>query len=246
VDLLVATLAERPDLAPLLRDFPGGWPDFMYEDPISSVYYGDALREYAEFVLVAVDRDEPSRALAKAYSVPFSGSVGALPDGGWDSVILRVVADRFAGRTGSIVSALEISIQTDRRGGGLSSVMLDAMRRNAARLGFEHLVAPVRPNGKHQHVDVPMEDYIGWVRDDGLPVDPWLRVHVRAGGEIVRVAPRSMTIPGTLDEWRGWTGLAFDKTGPVHVPQALTPVHCDVEHDHAVYVEPNVWVHHRL
>jgi hypothetical protein len=22
------------------------------------------------------------------------------------------------------------------------------------------------------------------------------------------------------------------------------PVHCEVEHDHAVYVEPNVWVRH--
>jgi hypothetical protein len=24
------------------------------------------------------------------------------------------------------------------------------------------------------------------------------------------------------------------------------PVVCDVEHDYAVYVEPNVWVRHRL
>jgi hypothetical protein len=63
---------------------------------------------------------------------------------------------------------------------------------------------------------------------------------------IERIAPRSMTIPGTLAEWRGWTGLPFDTTGPVYVPQALTPVHCDVAQDHAVYVEPNVWVRHRL
>jgi hypothetical protein len=55
-----------------------------------------------------------------------------------------------------------------------------------------------------------------------------------------------MTITGTLAEWRRWTGLAFDCTGPVIVPGALVPVHCDVEHDHAVYVEPNVWMRHRL
>ncbi|MEV8371134.1 hypothetical protein AB0P21_00245 [Kribbella sp. NPDC056861] len=41
-------------------------------------------------------------------------------------------------------------------------------------------------------------------------------------------------------------GLPFDRTGEVVVPQALVPVHCDVEHDHAVYVEPNVWVRHDL
>jgi hypothetical protein len=83
-------------------------------------------------------------------------------------------------------------------------------------------------------------------RDDGLPVDPWLRVHVRAGGQIRNIAPTSMTIPGTLAQWREWTGLAFDASGSVHVPGALVPVMCAAEHDYGMYVEPNVWVHHRL
>ena len=43
-----------------------------------------------------------------------------------------------------------------------------------------------------------------------------------------------------------WTGLPFDTTGDVIVPKALVPVHVDVTHDHAVYVEPNVWVQHDL
>jgi hypothetical protein len=55
-----------------------------------------------------------------------------------------------------------------------------------------------------------------------------------------------MTIPGTLAEWRSWTNLPFDVTGPVHVPHALAPVHVDVDQDNAVYVEPNVWVRHAL
>lgn len=33
---------------------------------------------------------------------------------------------------------------------------------------------------------------------------------------------------------------------PVDVAGALTPLHVSVEHDHAVYIEPNVWLHHRL
>lgn len=55
-----------------------------------------------------------------------------------------------------------------------------------------------------------------------------------------------MRIPGALADWRAWTGLPFDTTGPVEVPGALAPVHCDVAHDHAVYCEPCVWVHHSL
>jgi hypothetical protein len=108
------------------------------------------------------------------------------------------------------------------------------------------LVAPVRPSAKHRHPDVSIVEYANLRRDDDLPVDPWLRVHVRAGGKITGVSVRAMTIAGTLADWRGWTGLPFDTTGPVEVPGALVPVHCDVVHDHAVYCEPCVWVHHRL
>jgi hypothetical protein len=91
-----------------------------------------------------------------------------------------------------------------------------------------------------------MADYAAWTRADGLPVDPWLRVHVRMGGEIAGVAPRSMTINGTLDEWRGWTGLPFDRDGPVHVPGGLVPAICDTVHSTATYTEPNVWMRHRV
>jgi hypothetical protein len=30
------------------------------------------------------------------------------------------------------------------------------------------------------------------------------------------------------------------------VREALVHVHCDTEHDHAAYVEPNVWIEHVL
>ena len=45
---------------------------------------------------------------------------------------------------------------------------------------------------------------------------------------------------------RAWTGLPFDRTGEVIVPGVLVPAHFKAEHDHAVYVEPNVWVRHEL
>ncbi len=55
-----------------------------------------------------------------------------------------------------------------------------------------------------------------------------------------------MTVAARLADWRAWTGLPLDRTGLVDVPGALTPVHVSVEQDVAVYVEPNVWVHHDL
>ncbi|GAA4293432.1 N-acetyltransferase [Actinokineospora soli] len=244
MDLEVTTLAARPELGELLYDFPDAWPEFMDHDPESLLYYNLVKTHYAEFVVLVVDRDRPERLAAKGFTVPFTWDRDELPDAGWDEVIRRSAYDLMLGRRGDKISALEACVQKDLRGTGLSRVVLDAMRHNAGRLGFDRLLAPVRPSGKAELPDVPMADYAYRVREDGLPVDPWLRVHVRAGGRIVGVAPRSMTFGGSLAEWREWTGLPFDRTGPVRVPGALTPVLCEVEHGHAVYVEPNVWVEH--
>jgi hypothetical protein len=49
-----------------------------------------------------------------------------------------------------------------------------------------------------------------------------------------------------VERWREWTGLPFDKDGPVEVEGALVPVRCEASSGYAVYVEPNVWVRHRL
>ncbi len=120
------------------------------------------------------------------------------------------------------------------------------MADNARRHGFRDVVVPVRPSGKHLVPHEPMASYAARVRDDGLPEDPWLRVHVREGGQILGVCPGAMRVAGGVAQWRGWTGLPFDASGPVTVPGALNPVEVSVEHDRAVYVEPNVWVRHRL
>jgi GNAT superfamily N-acetyltransferase len=247
MDLEVHSLAQRPELAPLLDDFDGAWPEFMTWDPIASLYYTVADEVHPEFVLVAIDPTRPGRAVARAYSVPLAWPDDQpLPPGGWDRVVQRATINRLAGTKTNLVSALEICVQPDQRGRGLSTRMLQEMRDHTVRLGYHTLVAPVRPSGKHARPDEPMTTYVARTRSDGLPEDPWLRTHVRAGGQIETIAPRSMTIPGTLAEWRAWTGLPFDTTGPVHVPGALAPVHCDTTHDYAVYVEPNVWVRHQL
>ncbi len=242
MELTISVLADRPDLSDAFWDMPSSWPEFMRHDPIGGLYYSNVQDRFAEFVLVA--QDGSGDVVAQAYSLPFELDGAELPVNGWGGVIRNGVLTAFDGSTPNAISAIEIAIRPDLQGQGLSTPMLVAMRENAARHGFAELVAPVRPSGKPD-VHEPMETYAFRTRDDGLPVDPWLRVHVRAGGVIDKVAPRSMCIPGTVEEWREWTGLPFDASGPVEVPKALTPVWCDLEHGTATYVEPNVWVRHR-
>ena len=225
-------------------DFDRSWPIFMQNDPNARLYYGQ-IGAVADYVLLATDGDQP---VAKAYSTPFALGIQGredLPDGGWDEVIRWQHEDRSVGRERNAVTALEIVIVKERQGEGIASVMVKALRDNAFRLGHEVLYAPVRPWQKADEPDTPMSEYAFRVRDDGLPYDAWLRTHVRAGGRILKVCPLSMTIPGTLAQWRAWTGLPFDTDGPVIVEGALSPVIASVMHEVAVYVEANVWIEHR-
>lgn len=128
----------------------------------------------------------------------------------------------------------------------MSARILSALRAAAKARGFDTLLAPVRPNHKHLEPATPMAEYASRTRQDGLPHDPWLRTHVVGGGVIEKVAPASMVIGSSLAKWREWTGLSFDNDGLVEVSYALTPVHCVPSQGYAVYVEPNVWVRHRL
>ncbi|MFI6505276.1 N-acetyltransferase [Nonomuraea typhae] len=245
MSLRITTLADRPELADTLWDMDTAWPEFMFNDPIADLFYAVATSQYADYVLVATD--ERGEQVARACMIPFiSRDDGELPEDGWDAVIRRGWLARQRGTEPDAISALEVSIRKDRLGNGLSARMIAAMRAHAGELGFSELVAPVRPNQKHLEPHTPAEEYAFRTRQDGLPYDAWLRVHARAGGRVVKVATRSMTISGTLGEWREWTGLPFDVDGAVEVPGALVPVHVDVAHNHAVYVEPNIWVSHPL
>ncbi|MEV6954173.1 N-acetyltransferase [Streptomyces sp. NPDC051183] len=247
-DIKITTLAERPELATRLWDMKDSWPEFAQHDSLGWLLYPRMVAELPQYVLVATDG---AAVVARGFSVPFAlrapgRGEGELPARGWDQVLMWAFSDLRRGIEPDSVSAIEISVAADRQGEGLSGRMLAAMRDNAAARGFAEVVAPVRPSGKPAEPDTSIHEYAYRTRADGLPHDPWLRVHVRAGGVIDSVAPLSMTISGSVAQWREWTGLPFDTQGPVYVPGALVPVRCEPEQGYAAYVEPNVWVRHRL
>lgn len=90
----------------------------------------------------------------------------------------------------------------------------------------------------------PMRHYLRWARADGAPFDPWLRVHWRLGAKVLRVAPRSMVVTGTVAEWEAWTRMTFPESGRYIVRGALAPVTIDRRRNRGRYVEPNVWMLH--
>ncbi|MBL1107229.1 N-acetyltransferase [Streptomyces sp. 5-8] len=247
MDIRVSSLAERPDRLPAVLGMVDTWPEFVTNDPVGNTHYGRIPTELPDYALFA--EDEHGQVVAHAYSVPFALDVEGrrtLPARGWDQVLAWAFADLRRGTRPDTVSAISVTIAPHAQGHGLSGVMLSAMRDNARARGFREVVAPVRPNAKHREPRTPMTEYAHRVRADGLPEDPWLRVHARAGATIDSIATASMTVTGSLEEWRRWTGLPFDTAGEVEVPGALAPVRCEPDRGYAVYVEPNVWMRRPL
>ncbi|HUG84625.1 MAG TPA: hypothetical protein VMM13_08665 [Euzebya sp.] len=242
--LTLHRLADRPDLVggvhALGREV---WPRFMMQGSAGEAFYDEMDTTFADCALVVVDME--GEVVCRVLWVPFAwdGQL-PLPDRGWDWVIEAGTADRRAGRACTAASALEIGIHPSLRGGGLSGILLAHMRKAAAEGGATDLFAPVRPNGKHRVPQEPMADYLKRVRGDGLPDDGWLRVHARAGAEILGPCEQSMLIEGSVADWRQWTGVDLSVPGEHVVPLALAPVVSDGQR--AVYTEPNVWVRHRL
>lgn len=242
----IVTLSERPDLAEAMWELPNTWPAFMFHDPVSDLLFELVPERFPQYQLIGLD--DHDEVVSRVIAAPFhwDGTHADLPDRGWDAILERAIADSRAAAAPTAVTLLEARVVPGRQGAGLSTKLLQAGREHVARLGIHDLFGPVRPTAKSREPRTPMSDYVARLRDDGMPFDPWLRTHARLGGAIVKICPTSMTVTGTLAQWREWTDLPFTHSGLVDVPGALTPVHVSTEHDHGVYVEPNVWVHHRL
>ena len=98
------------------------------------------------------------------------------------------------------------------------------MRAIAAAHGFGGVIVPLRPVLKDRYPLTPIERYIRWQRPDQSPFDPWIRVHTGLGGSILKAAPRSLKITGSVSEWESWTQMAFPETDNYVIPQGLSTV----------------------
>jgi GNAT superfamily N-acetyltransferase len=229
--LRIVTHVERD----LRAKLPSVWPEFMHHDPALSGFWPRLYEVYPDFQLWVLDGNRP---VGHACTVPVA----------WDGVpqacgVDWAVSDGTAG-TPTTLCAVVVGVEPAYRGRGIGGVVLARTRNLAAAHGLDCLIAPVRPTWKERYPLTPIERYVEWRREDGLPYDPWLRTHERLGAEVLAPAPRSLTIGGTREEWEGWTGLQFPEDGDYVVPGALVPVR--FEHGRGTYVEPNVWMRHPL
>lgn len=246
MDLQTFTFDERPDLHAQAEEiFSAGWPEFIFHDPLADSRMDRVRKWFGELNLLLVDGAD-DRIVAGGWGVPvrWDGSVEDLPGGYDDSLVRAVALHESGGRADTLVIAAA-QVRADLQGRGLAADMLGRLVAAGERVGLARAIAPVRPASKARYPLTPMADFMGWVREDGAPLDPWLRTHHRMGARVLCAAERSMTMAGSVAEWERWTGLGLPASGSYLVPGALAPLVVDHAADQGELVEPNVWVRHR-
>jgi hypothetical protein len=238
----VFTAEERPDLWERSRSlFTTAWPEYNMHGNHTATYFGTLYPKHAQFQILLYDAGQDS-IVGRGRTIPFrwDGTLEDLP-AGMDAVGYRAIDDP---RPPTALSALAAEVAEDRQRTGLSTLIIESMAAAAKRGGLAPLVAPVRPSWKDRYPLIAIERYARWVRADGLPFDPWLRVHVRLGATFLRTEPKSLEIEAPVDAWEEWTGMAFPEDGEYVFPAGLAPL--TVRDGVGSYWEPNIWMRHEV
>jgi hypothetical protein len=187
-------------------------------------YFGSLIPNYAH-LQVLIYQPSGDEVITRGRSIPFRwNGILANLHSGIDAAGLRALWDR--GRPNTL-SALAAEVADTAQAQGMSHLVITALAAAARRNGFNSLVAPIRPSWRDRHPLIPIDRYAYWKRSDGLPFDPWMRVHARLGASILRPEPHSLMIEASVAEWESWTGMTFPADGDYRFPFGPAPLHIE-------------------
>jgi len=234
---------ERPDLAARLeQEEQGAFPKFLLQDRVWAQAWPHVIGEFAEYQVIFYDPDHDAL-VGGGNAVPLSwdGTVEGLPSGTHAAMLQSIEQHRQGARPNTSCGIQAIAVG-DARGSGLSDAFLTATRERARDHGFEHAITPLRCLLKDRYPLAHMDEYVKWTRDDGSAFDPWLRVWLRAGAELLAVCHDSTVIEGTVAEWEEWTEMELPASGEYVIAGGQAPLRIDREADTGRYSEPHVWM----
>lgn len=200
---------------------------------------------FPEFQLLLCDPEGRLLAVGHTVPLPWDGTLSDLPSS-MDDILARARHGRQIQEASSTLCAVAAMVEPERRGLNLSTVVISQMKVLARQYGCRTLIAPVRPTWKSRYPLTPMHRYVNWLRKDGTPLDPWIRVHWRLGARPLGLTSTRLTVEAKVEQWETWTGMVFPESGSYVIEGALQPLEIEREKNVGKYSDPNYWMEHPL
>jgi hypothetical protein len=223
--------------------FAEGFPRFITADLDVTEYIGRVREYFPHLDVMMVDESDTPTATGWGVPMTWSGDVADLPSS-FAEILRRAIEVHDSGSESNTFVICGAVVDPGRKSSGAAAELIRALISVGRARGMTRVLAPVRPTRKHLYPLFSIEDYASWVRDDGLPFDPWLRLHVRLGAQVISLAREAQTMTGTVKEWEEWTGISMPVSGDYIIPQGMSVLRIDRGADLGTYVEPNIWIQH--
>lgn len=240
------TLSQMPQLQDgINRLHRQAWPEYFIGDNIMLENWPKLFHRFPDYQFALTQENGDIVAVGNTIPIQWDGALEHLTDG-WDDGLVRGMEQVDKNITPDTLLVLAGVVNENYQGQGLASLLVEAFKNIAAGHKLKRMIVPVRPTGKSLYPKLSFSEYCNLTREDGLPADPWLRTHIKAGGKILGKSEQSQRIEGSVKDWEKWANTTFTQTGHYDLKDTLQPVWIDIEKGSGIYHDPSVWLQHFL
>ena len=214
------------------------WPEFMLHWNCSA--WSHLFSTFADHQILLINK---GKLIAYGHTIPiyWGENITNVPDN-LKTLIENGVETKEKGLKPNILLALAAVVSPKYKGEGLSYEIVRLMKELCIEKKYDSLIVPVRPTLKPKYPLISIENYAYWKNEDGSAFDPWLRVHDKLGGKILKTAEKSMVITGKIKEWEEWSNTKIPESGKYIIEGALNPLEINYDQDIGIYYDPCIWI----
>ncbi len=178
------------------------WPPWLVV-PIDSI--NGRIKVFPQGQLLARNHIEKPVGYTFINRVNWSGKVEELTS--WKEIAgVPTTFEKTYTAEGNTLVLMSMNVHQDSRGTGLARKLITKGKDLATELNIKHLIGSFRPNqyGKYKLENTGFTDFTEYChmkRDDGLPLDQWLRNLIRNGMEMLKEDSEAMKAIFTLEEF---------------------------------------------
>ncbi len=176
--------------------------------------------------------------------ISWDESINDLPIGWSDSTYRSSIEKNYK----NTYVALFARVQNEFRQQGYAAKLIKFMKEFSI-IENKNLIIPLRPpfRYKKEYAQMSFSDFSSLVRDDGMPLDPWIRLHQRIGATRLSTSEFShQHVMSMQDFCSSFPYVKYDKTGyyMVSINKEIYNSFVDVERGVVTINQGCLWVRH--